>query len=161
MNLTSVRGIASVALLTIALSGCSDDPTSPDVETFVATLSGSNQVPAINSAATGSATIVRNGGTVEYTILVTNVVGATAAHIHMGSAGFNGAVVVPLFADATGVDVPNGMLVTGTFVESDLVAGTGATIESLVAMMASGGAYVNVHTMANPTGEIRGQTSPQ
>jgi CHRD domain len=161
MKLPSLSTIAPVALLALALSGCGDDPLSPDVETFIAALSGANEVPAINTAATGTATIVRNGGTLEYTILVTNVVGVTAAHIHMGAAGANGAVVVPLFSDATGVDVPNGILVTGTFGESDLVPGTGATIESLVAMMTSGGAYVNVHTMANPAGEIRGQTSPQ
>jgi len=55
----------------------------------------------------------------------------------------------------------NGPLIEGTFTEADLIArpalGFGGTLAELIALMESGGVYVNVHTTAYPGGEIRGQ----
>lgn len=48
--------------------------------------------------------------------------------------------------------------VTTYTTDEDLVGPlAGMTLEDLVALIESGDAYVNVHTVANPGGEIRGQ----
>ena len=51
--------------------------------------------------------------------------------------------------------------VTGTLIQGtngSTVANT-ITFDSLLTLMQTGGAYVNVHTQANPGGEIRGQVT--
>ena len=86
---------------------------------------------------------------------------ATAAHIHSGAPGSNGDVRVTLFTGqatggGTGTASPpmTGQLATGTFTASDV---QGISFETLVEEMRAGNAYVDVHTMASPDGEIRGQ----
>ncbi|MBI5878623.1 MAG: CHRD domain-containing protein [Chloroflexi bacterium] len=107
-----------------------------------AALSGVNQVPAVNSAATGLASFIYNPTTrvLSYTLSIGNLVGATAAHIHYGAAGVNGGVAHTL-------NTPVGGAASGavTLSASDETA------------LYAGGLYVNVHTAANPGGEVRGQ----
>jgi hypothetical protein len=70
----------------------------------------------------------------------------TAAHIHIGAAGQNGPVVIPL---------PNGTFGFGG-VPAFQVNLTDAQIQNLLA----GLYYINVHTQLWPAGEIRGQLYP-
>jgi hypothetical protein len=52
----------------------------------------------------------------------------------------------------------NGTLAEGTFTAANLVGPlAGATLADLLAEMEAGNSYVNVHTLAFPPGEIRGQ----
>jgi len=153
---------------TAVISACgSDKPTGPTVTTFNAALASTNERNAdgtpktINSTATGTAVFTLTGNTMNFTITVANLTGAaTASHIHVGGANQNGAVVVP-FAITTGVS--SGTLVTGSFdITTNPVSGTGlgtATIsgDSLMKLINTGNAYVNVHTAANGGGEMRGQ----
>jgi hypothetical protein len=54
----------------------------------------------------------------------------------------------------------NGLLTAGTLTSSQLTGPlAGKTIDSLVNMIRSGDAYVNIHTTQNEKGEIRGQIS--
>lgn len=63
------------------------------------TLTGANEVPPVTTAATGGGTItVSDDGMVSGNITTRGVQG-TAAHIHLGAAGKNGPVVVPLTKD--------------------------------------------------------------
>jgi hypothetical protein len=153
---------------TAVISACgSDKPVGPTVTTFNAALASTNErnndgtPKTINSTATGTAVFTLTGNTMNFTITVANLTGAaTASHIHVGSANQNGAVVVP-FAITTGVT--SGTLVTGSFdITTNPASGTGlgtATIsgDSLMKLINTGNAYVNVHTAANPAGEMRGQ----
>jgi hypothetical protein len=85
----------------------------------------------------------------------------TASHIHQGKAGTNGPVVVTLFKTNSPSATTNGLLSKGTITATNLEGPLkGKQISDLISMIKSGNAYVNVHTEANPKGEIRGQLSP-
>ena len=105
------------------------------------TLSGANEVPPVTTSAKGSGTImVGDDGSVSGSVSSTGVAG-TAAHIHEGAAGKNGPVIVPLTKDGDAYKVPAGAKLT----------------EAQMASFKAGNLYVNVHSAANPGGEIRGQ----
>jgi hypothetical protein len=168
MDRLSVLPLALAALLP-ALSACGDDNNPSGAATsFTATLIGANEVPAVATNATGSATLTVNGQQIEYTVNVSNIQNAVVAHIHIAPTGENGPVRLNLCG--TGAPLPactsgTGVLATGT---NGTTVGTPAiSFDSLVSAMRSGGAYVNVHTTAegctagqpgcNIGGEIRGQ----
>lgn len=115
---------------------------------FTAQLSGINEVPPVTTTATGLATFVVNfaTGVTTYTLDVTGLISPTAAHIHVGPAGVNGGVIHWLY-HSTGVNAPATLPATG------VITLTHGQIE----LMLQEGLYVNVHTPANPGGEIRGQ----
>src|SRR5246127_3745136 len=113
-------------------------------EKMKATLSGKSEVPPNTSAATGTADIDYDAATKKLTWKVTysGLSGpATAAHFHgPAEAGKNAGVQVP---------IPN----AGT----SPVEGSATLTDAQAADLTSGKLYVNVHTAANPGGEIRGQ----
>ena len=112
---------------------------------YYALLDAAQEVPAPtvgSPSPTGTATLTLNADkTLTYTVTVHDLSGAAvAAHVHQGAAGVAGGVVVSL-DQAT---------LTGT---------TAALTDDQVTALNAGGLYVNVHTMANAGGEIRGQIS--
>ena len=161
--------LAAAALLLAVVAGCDDDDDDGGTETFTAALSGTQEVPAVPTTATGTATITVQGDQLSYTVNVNGIQNAVVSHIHIAPAGQNGPVRLNLCG--TGAPLPTctsgtGVLATGT---NGTTVGTPAiTFDSLLSAMRSGGAYVNVHTdngdatlntgpgdMAS--GEIRGQ----
>lgn len=60
------------------------------------TLSGQEEVPPINSQATGIAEFTVIGESVEYTVNASDIQGVTAGHIHSGKQGENGPVGITL-----------------------------------------------------------------
>ena len=118
--------------------------------------------PPKNTKATGSAKFVSSsdGNSMTYRIRVVNINGVTMAHIHSGSIGKNGPIVVTLFKSATPTGPMNGPLSQGTITSANLEGPLkGKTISDLVKLINDGKAYANVHTQQNPKGEIRGQIS--
>ena len=104
-------------------------------------LSGANEVPPVTTSATGEGTItVADDGAVSGRVSTKGVQG-TAAHIHMGAAGKNGPVVVPFTKEGDSYKA---------------AAGAKLNADQLKAFKA-GELYFNVHSAANPNGEIRGQ----
>ena len=110
-------------------------------------LTGAQEVPPVSTPGTGSGSgsiTVSDDGRISGSIKTMGI-SATAAHVHMGAAGVNGPVIVPLTKTSEGVwSVPAGSMLTA---------------EQLKAYRA-GGLYVNVHTDANKGGEIRAQLVP-
>ena len=149
--------MAAILIAATAVACDSDDATIPKDPTFVTTMNGAGEFPAKNVAGSGSSTIVKSGGTYTYTITYTGMTGAlTGGHIHgPAAAGANAPVIVP-FANATGA-AASGTL-TGTFTSTNTPT---ISNDSLDVLMRTGNAYVNLHTAANPGGEIRGQLSQQ
>lgn len=129
---------------------------------FSASLAGANEVPPVSTEGTGLATFSLNDSqtALEYTLITYGLKDTTMAHIHIGPAGENGPVAVFLFEPETSGVTRDGILAQGRITESDLMETPGVfdgTMATLIDHLRAGTAYVNVHTVANPDGEIRGQ----
>ncbi|MDH3409217.1 MAG: CHRD domain-containing protein [Gammaproteobacteria bacterium] len=120
----------------------------PPIEVLFTNLSGGQEVPAVNTVATGTAatTVNRESGTITLHLNTSNAATATASHIHLAYAGRNGGVLIGLEQD--GAD-PGHWFAIGAQLDSDGLAD-----------YLAGRLYVNLHTPANPGGEIRGQIAP-
>lgn len=128
-------------------------PTTPPVSGtemhYAARLTGSQEVPAVDTTASGSARVYLNADKTVATVQVTTsgLSGPiTGAHIHSGIAGSNGDVVKNL-------DI-QGNVLTATWRTNDNVT---PLTDALINDLMNGGLYINVHTAAYPDGEIRGQ----
>ena len=115
-------------------------------EKLKATLNGKSEVPANASAGTGTADIDYDAATkkLSWKLTYSGLSGpATAAHFHgPAEAGKNAGVAVA---------IPN----AGTSPAS----GSATLTDAQAADLMAGKYYVNVHTAANPGGEIRGQVT--
>jgi CHRD domain len=115
-------------------------------EKYKVTLDGKSEVPANTSAGTGTADVDYDAATkkLTWTLTYSGLSGpATAAHFHgPAEAGKNAGVKVPI-ANAT----------------SSPAEGSATLTDEQVADLLAGKYYINVHTAANPGGEIRGQVS--
>ena len=123
------------------------------VDAFEAALDGAQEVPPVATAATGVGLVVfsADDATIWYRVDYSGLSGApAAAHIHLGDLGANGGVLFPLSATASPM--------LGSLTSADFTAtGSVADYAGAVAAIKAGGTYVNVHTGANPGGEVRGQ----
>ena len=130
---------------------------------YDANLTGDAEVPPVTTNATGLAELELNddGDEMSFDIQVEDIEGATQAHIHQGSEGENGEIVVGLFNSTEPTDAEDGTLESGDFTAEDFEGPLqGQNMTDLVELMDDGQAYVNVHTEANPGGEIRGTVVP-
>ena len=132
-------------------------------QTFSAELSGDDEVPPVDTNATGVATFQSNVNTLTYQLGVTDLTNVTAAHIHRGEEGENGKVVANLLNTTMPAgQQQSGLLSQGTISASDLKGPLkGHPLSDLIDIMDNGTAYVNAHTMDFPLGEIRGQVSSE
>ena len=123
-----------------------------------ASLTGTSEVPANASTATGTftASLDEGTGTLSWTLTVPTITAATMAHLHQGASGANGGVVLDLFIPAAPA---NTISQTGSSKLADLKGPLAGNFAGFVAALKSGGIYANVHTTANPGGEIRGQVA--
>jgi len=123
---------------------------------FRSSLSQDQEVASdINSSnATGRANVVATpGGSVKLNVRARGLTGPiVAAHLHRAQAGANGPVVVDL---GTGIRRNGVNFQIGSNDLTGLLAGE--DLSALVNEMAAGNIYINLHTAANPGGEIRGQ----
>ena len=133
---------------------------------FRAHLSGDQEVPPVETNATGQATfqLSRDGESLSYRLIVANIENVRMAHIHRAPAGANGPVVVWLYPSGPPAQVipgrTDGILQTGIITKDNLVGQLeGLELSDLVKLMKDGETYVNVHTVQYPPGEIRGQIS--
>lgn len=174
-----------VALTFLLLGACSEEPVSiskTDEESqrtsamsmhqtsrvFTARLTGEAERPnPVNTDGSGHLILKlsKDSTSLSYKLIVNNLEGITQAHIHCGGPEVAGPPIVFLFGfDAAGV-TKNGVLAEGTITASDVIVrpdsqecmGGVANFDQLLQKIASGDTYVNVHTLAFPGGEIRGQ----
>jgi hypothetical protein len=143
MSRKAVVGIALVSAV-LAFAGCGQMRPSQKIDIYEARLTGAQEVPPVNTAATGTAEIQLNTNTNVLTWKVTynGLSGSpTGGHIHgPAGPGQNAGVLVP-FTNVTAQPVTGQTTITSQQY-GDLAAGLW---------------YVNLHTAAHPGGEIRGQ----
>ena len=115
--------------------------------TFKTDLSGKNESPPNDSAATGAAEAIYDTDTkmlswkVEYSGLTGPAIGA---HIHgPAAAGTNAGILVPFTSPESPID------------------GSATLTDDQAKSLAEGTLYVNIHTEAHKGGEIRGQLVKQ
>lgn len=153
------KGLTYIAAAAVVVSGCGGGGTvgGLDVEQqFSVALLPANEVPTPKpTTASGVADVVVYPERVDFQITGTNITGVTMAHIHNGAVGVAGPIFVTLYAPPSPTGAVNGVIVSGSLTSTNLPAGV--TLAALKALLASGNAYVNVHTTANPGGEMRGQ----
>jgi glucose/arabinose dehydrogenase len=108
--------------------------------------------PVNNENAAGSGTLVIEGNTLHFDIRYSGLSGvATAAHIHGPASASESTNVLINLQPFTG---PAG------FGASGVLAGSITLTPAQKAMILAGRTYVNIHTQANPPGELRGQIAP-
>lgn len=143
--------IVVVAMLAAVSAAYADDLK------FEAELSGAQENPPVATEGVGEAKFESDGASVDFELKWADLTTpAFAAHIHCGVTGVNGPVGVTLFAGAMGTEGE----VAGSFAAPDPGNACGwDDLADVLGAMASGGAYVNVHTTQHRGGEIRGQVT--
>ncbi len=133
-------------------------------EFFKATLTGDQEVPPVATDTTGKAFFRLNKGETEIEIQlhVNDGVRITQSHIHCAPAGVNGPIVIFLAGlHAAGLDIDGKWVSNATITNTSIVnAACGVTLSDIAAAMRSGNTYANVHSVAHPGGEVRGQIEP-
>jgi hypothetical protein len=162
MRAPLLGGLTIVAL--VALGSCKDDVGITVTERFSATMSGANVVPTpITTTATGTASFAYVGDLKQlfYEVDVVGIDSVTLAHIHAPApADSSAGVALNLYTTGKSKGLGfTGVLAQG--VGGQLGAPAGMTLDSLLVLMRNGHAYVNVHTVGHPAGEIRGQVVKQ
>jgi hypothetical protein len=168
----------SVALLaptfSLALAAAKDDGDS-----FSARLRGLSEVPPVATEASGSfsATLSSDGSTLTYKVTYKNLQAPILfSHIHFGFPKEAAGIMVFLCGPASGqtggppAGTPNpppcqgttSGTVTGSLTAANVIGPNaqgitpGADFAKVVQALREGAAYVNVHSVRSPAGEIRG-----
>lgn len=122
---------------------------------YDADLRGDQVVPPVATSATGTFTAEGEEGGDEIRFrLSAQIAGITQAHIHLGAPGENGPVATFLFGPADPAVDEVG--VSGTLTVDDLVGLVAGDWDGFITGLFAG-AYVQIHTEANPPGALRGQ----
>ena len=142
--MTRFPTIAAMLAGALLVSACGSAAKIAGTQTMMTRLSGYSEVPPVSSAATGNVETSYNMDTrvLQWTVTYSSLSGpATGGHFH-GPAmpGTNAPVVLPFKGSLASPITGNAVLTPAQ--ASDLLAGRW---------------YVNLHTAANPGGEIRGQ----
>jgi hypothetical protein len=136
MMIRSMAALVGAAVLAFA------SPALAQNVNFKATLSGTEEVPPVQTGGKGELTATFDQGSKRLT-WKGNYSGlsgpATAAHFHAAEKGKNGGVAVPISPSASPME------------------GSATLNDQQAADLLAGRWYVNVHTEANKAGELRGQ----
>ena len=129
----------------------------PSANQFSAKLSGSNEVPPIDSSASGTASFSIEADSISYEVVTTNMDDIVGAHLHRGAPSENGDVIVDLLKDIDMSSTEKGIVI-GSFDDADLTGPlAGQSIDEVTDLIKENELYVNLHTEDNADGEIRGQ----
>jgi hypothetical protein len=163
-----------VSTFSTTMVACDDDddlPTDDGDEQFAANLSASAEIPTPTGSptATGSASLDLDDNVLRVTVAVTGNLtsNVTMAHIHGPATTSQTANIVldfvPSMASVISAGTRTGTIVNASFDLNNLTVSSNGVLRvtptDLIDMLNTGQAYVNVHTVTNPSGEIRGQVT--
>ena len=153
---TGAKRVLGLALAIGLLAGSGVASASDGSVTLTADLTGAQEVPPADPDGSGKAKLEINAeaGTVCFDIKIEATGTPNRAHIHIGAAGVNGGIVVPLFElREVPTDPRNDEIEMGRI--GECVTGDPAVLAAVVANPA--GYYVNLHNSRFPAGAIRCQ----
>jgi hypothetical protein len=140
----TLRSVLVTTALAFAMAGCGVLQPDAHVAAFSTQMTGMNEVPPVNTPATGrvDAVLDKNTRLLRWKLTFTGLSGTpTGGHFHGPAAiGANAGIALPF---------------KGT-VQSPL-QGQATLTAAQAAELLAGKWYVNIHTTAHPNGEIRGQ----
>lgn len=176
-----------LTLSALAILSCGSDDGSDDSD-FIqrqAGLTGAAERPnPVSTNATGTSLLTVNDDRTQifYTLTYTGLTNVTQAHIHVGDENTAGGIILFLCTNVGvgsnvgigGAPLPTpqrcpqpaagaSVTITGTLTQQDLSpkpAQGVSTFDDAITQLINGNTYTNVHTAANPGGEIRGQDVP-
>jgi hypothetical protein len=136
-----VVAVAALAA-TLTLAGLGLGAGSAKTTKFTATLNNAQEVPKPSATGgSGAFTATLKGHSLSWKLTFKNLSGpATGAHIHLGKRGVAGPIAITLC----------GLCISPA-------QGNSTVSASQLKKLKNGGTYVNVHTLKNLNGEIRGQ----
>jgi hypothetical protein len=149
--------MAGCALISVACGDKITNTTVPGltVETFTATLTTGAEVPAPTIPAgetpSGTATFTALNNLLMWRVTVSNTDSIFIGHIHAGATGVPGGVIVNLAPAPIDANNFSGVISLGS----------ATVVDSVLARMRAGTAYVQLHSRRNTAGEIRGQVALQ
>jgi hypothetical protein len=126
---------------------------------FSAVITGDQEVPGVTTTASGIGTFTLNAAKTQlsFKITVYDLSAIAAAHFHNAVAGTNGGVVRGFSAASEITSMgANTWRISGAWTSTDAQPLTSALVQELEA----GNIYVNFHTAAHGSGELRGQVEP-
>jgi hypothetical protein len=136
-KMSRILGLTLLAAMALAA------PARAETVTFKATMSGAQEVPPKTTDGKGDAqaTLDTTTKVLTYKVTYSGLTGpATAGHFHgPAAAGANAGVAIPFANPASPI------------------SGTATLTDAQMADLMAGKMYANIHTAANPGGEIRGQ----
>jgi len=165
----NMKKIALAAVLAAALPALAADP--PGFR-FRAALSGTEEVPATASSASGELNMVLWGDAqgINYTLNFSGLSSAIQqAHIHFAQAAVNGPIIIWLCGTAAlpgpagTPSCPQSGSVSGSITASQVLASPttqqlpAGDLAKVIRLLRNGTGYANIHTANSPGGEIRGQ----
>lgn len=132
---------------------------------FQAILSGAAEVPPVSTTTDGWFRLEYDatGDRAKFTLGVENSERITQAHLHCAPEGQNGPVVAFLAGfhdrgwDVDGQWIGNAVLTDSNIIADAICPETIETLGDLIRAMRNENIYVNIHSVANPGGVIRGQ----
>ena len=132
-----VLGVAAISLIAHSRSALADEVT--------VTLSGSQEIPPVTTAATGTGKLTVGADKSMSGNVTISGMHATVAHIHEAAGGATGPIIIPLTKISDNAwAVPDGVKLTDAQYEA----------------YRAGRLYFNIHSEAYRSGEIRGQIKP-
>lgn len=175
-TLRAATALAAVLLAGAAVRGAAranddDDGGHKKGQEFKARLTGSEENPPVVTDTKGKAEIRLNADEtkLEFELSVRKGVRVTQSHIHCAPKGVNGPIVVFLAGfHSLGWDVDGNWVQNATATDANVIPPAATStcpvpitnLRDLAAAMRQGNTYVNVHSVAHPGGEARGQLVP-
>jgi CHRD domain len=155
VTIVTIGVVVVAAAAAATITGLTNSVFAQGPSKVVMNLSGSEEVPPVQTKATGVVEFILGEDSFAYSVNATNIDGATAGHIHLGKRNENGPIVVTLFKyDSPMNEVSETGSITADKLEGPLA---GKQLSDLASAAADAMLYVNIHTEQNPNGEIRGQ----
>jgi hypothetical protein len=156
----ALAAVSATLVITVASLEHADLVLAQGPAKFGFNLTGSEEVPPVQTNATGMADISAYtiaSDSITYSVNATNIKGVTAGHVHFGKEGENGPVVFTMFK----YDPPRDEVLESGTITADKLEGPlkGKQVSDLAFAGANGSLYMNIHTLENPNGEIRGTST--